>query len=132
MNNNVRSELRILALKLRDLRNFILIQKEYDKERFLKEIGEIKDKIQDIEMDEREKYDNLSEGLKMSERGDDIYNAFITLNDVVSTLEEISDTKEELIKTRINESLEYISEVTGDTGTAFEEKLLREPVKEQA
>lgn len=132
MNNNVRSELRILALKLRDLRNFILIQKEYDKEGFLKEIGEIKDKIQDIEMDEREKYDNLSEGLKMSERGDDIYNAFITLSDVVSTLEEIKDTKEELIKTRINESLGYIAEVTNDTGTAFEEKLLREPAQKPA
>lgn len=132
MNNNVRSELRILALKLRDLRNFILIQKEYDKEGLLKEIGEIKDKIQDIEMDEREKYDNLSEGLKMSERGDDIYNAFITLSDVVSTLEEIKDTKEELIKTRINESLGYIAEVTNDTGTAFEEKLLREPTQKPA
>lgn len=129
MNNSTRSELRILALKLRDLRNFIIIQKEYDKEDFLKKIEEIKEKILDIEMDEREKYDNLSEGLKLSVNGDAIYNAFITLSDVVGTLEEIRDTKEELIKTRINESLEYISEVTGDTGTAFEEKLLSEPVK---
>lgn len=129
MNNSTRSELRILALKLRDLRNFIIIQKEYDKEDFLKKIEEIKEKILDIEMDEREKYDNLSEGLKLSVNGDAIYNAFITLSDVVGTLEEIRDTKEELIKTRINESLGYISEVTGDTGTAFEEKLLAEPVK---
>ena len=129
MNGSIRIELRSLALKLRDLRNFIIIQKEYDKEDFLKKIEEIKEKILDIEMDEREKYDNLSEGLKLSVNGDAIYNAFITLSDVVGTLEEIRDTKEELIKTRINESLEYISEVTGDTGTAFEEKLLQEPVK---
>ena len=132
MNNSTRSELRILALKLRDLRNFIIIQKEYDKEDFLKKIEEIKEKISDIEMDEREKYDNLSEGLKLSVNGDAIYNAFITLSDVVGTLEEIRDTKEELIKTRINESLEYISEVTGDTGTAFEEKLLQEPTQKPA
>lgn len=132
MNNSTRSELRILALKLRDLRNFIIIQKEYDKEDFLKGIEEIKEKILDIEMDEREKYDNLSEGLKLSVNGDAIYNAFITLSDVVGTLEEIRDTKEELIKTRINESLEYISEVTGDTGTAFEEKLLAEPTQKPA
>lgn len=132
MNNSTRSELRILALKLRDLRNFIIIQKEYDKEDFLKKIEEIKEKISDIEMDEREKYDNLSEGLKLSVNGDAIYNAFITLSDVVGTLEEIRDTKEELIKTRINESLEYISEVTGDTGTAFEEKLFAEPTQKPA
>lgn len=132
MNNGTRSELRILALKLRDLRNFIIIQKEYDREDFLKEIEEIKDKISDIEMDEREKYDNLSEGLKLSANGDAIYNAFITLSDVVGTLEEIKDTKEELVKTRINEALGYIAEVTGDTGTAFEEKLLTEPVKKPA
>lgn len=132
MNNGTRSELRILALKLRDLRNFIIIQKEYDREGFLKEIEEIKDKISDIEMDEREKYDNLSEGLKLSANGDAIYNAFITLSDVVGTLEEIKDTKKELIKTRINEALGYIAEVTNDSGTAFEEKLLAEPVKKPA
>ena len=62
------------------------------------EVESIKDKLKAVASDEREKYDNLNEGLQASERGQAMEAAADALDSAVSDLENVLGNIEEAMQ----------------------------------
>jgi len=63
----------------------------------LNEISNIKDRIGEMHDDEREKYDNLPEGLQGFAKGEELEDGIEKLDTIYVALEEAQDALEELI-----------------------------------
>lgn len=73
-----------ITITIMTLKNYIVF-KEYDS------IESIKDEIEDILWEEEDSYDNMSENLQYSIRGEESNEAIDNLEDAVDFLEEVID-----------------------------------------
>lgn len=62
----------------------------------ISQIDDIKVAIEDMLDYEQEKYDNLPDGIRDSERGDNMYNAIDVLENAVNSLDETIDGLNEI------------------------------------
>lgn len=59
--------------------------------KLLEQLADIRDTVDELQSEEQDKYDNLSEGIQASERGEAIQEAADNLESAVSSLEEAID-----------------------------------------
>jgi uncharacterized protein YukE len=76
-------------------------------------LDDIKGEIEELASEEREKFDNLSEGLQQAERGQAIEAAADALDTAQSTAEEICDALDELV-TKVDQLIDEVSEAEGN------------------
>lgn len=60
-------------------------------------IDELVQEMYDIQNDEQDAFDNLPEGLQMSERGDQMQDNIDNIDSIISDLENIADEIDEII-----------------------------------
>ncbi len=60
-------------------------------------LTELKARLEEVQAQEQEYYDNMPDGIKDSERGEQAESYAYSLDDCVSQLDDICDTLEEII-----------------------------------